>query len=744
MKRFVIILFCFVLIFSYSDIRVCAKKTEEQKTEAKKEEKKTTEEKKSDSKASPSKTVYFVGDSRMLGMAHTEKGYNNAQDIPKVKADKNGAGGYGWSDDKYRWYFGYVGGNITWKEYTKEVKGDGIRNWGDVVIKKMPKKPSVKDTKIEVVYMLGANNGKSTGINDCTAVKNISALKRVDHVYVVSCLQFKSDASNAELFDKDGWNTRLKNYCTGDATKIENVSYLDIYNDSDWKDKYLASHKNSAWATDGVHFTSEAYKVIFDCIMKTVDPGQCSAKAVADGSGAKKAGISNEELAKRSGMELENIEKISGYVTIWRVLGYSDAAITGLLNNARQESMWDATCGFHNADDGGYGLFQMTNGDTLKAFAKSDEMQKCTHEKAVPIATECGITTPLCKDGACCIAFLFGTDKGVAKDFKSSGYNGDGYLKKRNALLSKSSWQKVEGYNGKNYAIRTKIAAGDTKTIPYVEKVPLVKSLDEFKALTDAHAATDVFNIVYERSDGALYSVQYEGHLGDKSRLHYMQGFMFDGTRHDMTENFLLWLGGSDGGGGASVENLTAENMSDTAKEAANELANTFARNGLFTAEQISNINRNLESVVDISASYTDLSSDELGSLYDWKYNRDKMNEKGSLLWVVRMISMLFGILLTLYSILMYIAYWFDRINNIIDFSLVEMLSFKKLRISDTEEKCTFRARDIKSTEVKTVNHRAIVFITLTGLVFGALIISGVLYTLLLKLVNMVFNAIGV
>lgn len=53
--------------------------------------------------------------------------------------------------------------------------------------------------------------------------------------------------------------------------------------------------------------------------------------------------------------------------------------------------------------------------------------------------------------------------------------------------------------------------------------------------------------------------------------------------------------------------------------------------------------------------------------------------------------------------------------------------------MSETEEECTFRAKNLGKGDRKTVNHRAILFICLIGVAFGVLIISGWFYVVLRK-----------
>ena len=85
----------------------------------------------------------------------------------------------------------------------------------------------------------------------------------------------------------------------------------------------------------------------------------------------------------------------------------------------------------------------------------------------------------------------------------------------------------------------------------------------------------------------------------------------------------------------------------------------------------------------------------------------------------------------TIWVILIYLAYWFDRINNFVDLDLVGIFTLGKLRVSDTVDDFTFKVSALNLSGKKTENHRAILFLCITVILFGVLIISGSLYKLL-------------
>lgn len=126
----------------------------------------------------------------------------------------------------------------------------------------------------------------------------------------------------------------------------------------------------------------------------------------------------------------------------------------------------------------------------------------------------------------------------------------------------------------------------------------------------------------------------------------------------------------------------------------------------------------------------------DLKVLDEWKEDvafRHKNDTHGG----IRTAVALLGILLTLYSVLVYIAYQFDVINNIIDVSLLSIITFGRLRISPEFDKSTFMnhpeggAKGTSKTGQKTVVHKDILIICTIGITIGVLIFSGKLYMMI-------------
>lgn len=143
----------------------------------------------------------------------------------------------------------------------------------------------------------------------------------------------------------------------------------------------------------------------------------------------------------------------------------------------------------------------------------------------------------------------------------------------------------------------------------------------------------------------------------------------------------------------------------------------------------------NIQEIYLDDAQVQNLNGGELSAVTNWKNNVDAIKEETAVQKIFRVGTQLVGILFSVWMLLLYLGFWFDRLNNFFEFSVVEILSFGRLRVSDTEEECTFKATELSKTDVRTVNHRAILTICLIGLAFGVLIITGILYSIISKIV---------
>ena len=134
-------------------------------------------------------------------------------------------------------------------------------------------------------------------------------------------------------------------------------------------------------------------------------------------------------------------------------------------------------------------------------------------------------------------------------------------------------------------------------------------------------------------------------------------------------------------------------------------------------------------------ASKDNLNEQELSALDTWE---DKVEEgKFSFTKVLRVIIVILGILLTMWAIFFYLAYWLDRINNFVDIDFIPLLSLGKFRISEDETEASYGFTDKKRKgKVVTVNHRAVLKIVIVSVGFGCLMITGLIYKLVFWIIS--------
>ena len=180
-------------------------------------------------------------------------------------------------------------------------------------------------------------------------------------------------------------------------------------------------------------------------------------------------------------------------------------------------------------------------------------------------------------------------------------------------------------------------------------------------------------------------------------------------------------------GASTSVSNMTSDERDST--------MTAMSKSGFWTESQISAYCRLTE--IDVNAEWlaeakrANLSQKELYNLTAWEENVEVNRVESILVKGGRRIILFVGILFEIWSILIYLAYWFDRVNNLFYIDAVGLLTFRKLRISQDYADATFSIHDGQKHSVKTVNHRSVLFIAVLGLTLGTLIVSGRMFSIL-------------
>lgn len=148
---------------------------------------------------------------------------------------------------------------------------------------------------------------------------------------------------------------------------------------------------------------------------------------------------------------------------------------------------------------------------------------------------------------------------------------------------------------------------------------------------------------------------------------------------------------------------------------------------------------------VDVSAMLpkdrSSLSQNELENLSSWEDNVKNSKKEYGFIARMRIIVMWVGIIFTIYIFLLYLAYWFDKLNSIIDLDVLSILTFGRLHVAIDDKEANFSLG--KKQDRITVSHKDMIFICLTGLIFGTLLITGTFYKIVANFVNFILRHLG-
>lgn len=162
---------------------------------------------------------------------------------------------------------------------------------------------------------------------------------------------------------------------------------------------------------------------------------------------------------------------------------------------------------------------------------------------------------------------------------------------------------------------------------------------------------------------------------------------------------------------------------------------------GYYTEDQLSSYLRlnevNIQEMFLDSATRESLNQDELTGLSNWQLNIQMQEEEHGFIRFLRTLTMFIGILLVIYSMLLYVSYWVDKTNSVVPIEFLSLLTFGKLHIAGDEEESTF---NLNKEGVRSVNHRNIIFICFVCVFFGFLLITGIFYLIVSGFVNTVLG----
>lgn len=439
--------------------------------------------------------------------------------------------------------------------------------------------------------------------------------------------------------------------------------------------------------------------------------------------------ITDDDLKGLIGCSDEEFTNVKACIPILQTEGYSDAAIAGILGNAWQESGWSPL------QEGGFGLCDSYDSN----FGNTN-----AHSTCAELASETG-TCP-----------VGGSHKYCSKMI----HNVEGVME----AMATASFSNVNSYNdfvGENWDTISKYTLSGTQSSGWsatgasMRKSISITSLDSFKTSSDPVEASSCFALVFEVCAGSIiaFGGSFSNHTFtiDEWNTPYKSiiSSKISGTCGDLAVHEMGSDGSDTRGYKASkvYEWITggAYTPSEAVTDNTKQMATDLAASGFWSEEDLSAFCKLAE--LDIQSLYLDnatrdnLSQSDLANLANWEDNVNNNTREYGFIAILRIIVMWIGIIFTVYILLLYLAYWFDRLNSIIDLDVLSILTFGKLHVAFDEKEANFSLG--KKQDRMTVSHKNMVFICITGLVFGTLLITGTFYKLVAGLVNTILRMIG-
>lgn len=122
------------------------------------------------------------------------------------------------------------------------------------------------------------------------------------------------------------------------------------------------------------------------------------------------------------------------------------------------------------------------------------------------------------------------------------------------------------------------------------------------------------------------------------------------------------------------------------------------------------------------------------------QWGKDVETKKANaILGFFRSVVAFVGILIVVYSVLLYLAYWLDRVNNLFDMRALGVLTLGKLRVSPDDKTSTFNS---EAKEAKLVVHRDMLKVVFIGVFVGVMLLTGKVYWLIGKILYIIKNTI--
>lgn len=446
------------------------------------------------------------------------------------------------------------------------------------------------------------------------------------------------------------------------------------------------------------------------------DPGEegtwaSDESSAADESSAtdeSKADVSTSELAEQARKELgATPEQVAEYKAAWDALtlagtasSLSQEAVAGMFGNSWGECNWNTRVtekGNTGAGFGAYGFTSSSYQHEYQTYSRS-----CGHNSDLVTLTTTSGTFTICPHIECQTMYV----------------------------LSKlqTSWDR--GSCTRDFA---EVCAEFPDTVP--QGMQIYNSYEEFKNCDDCKSAASTFLVIYEKSASVnLLMPKYAGKNDELSNR------SIGSRRATYGEWFIAGFGNE---ARPKYAELAFQIFSGTTikgnKDTATDMAKAMVSAGYWTEEELSEYAKleeiNVDAILE-AASREKLTGENLEGLSWWERNVQDDKATGGLVGWIRKLVQFAGILFIVWVIFIYLAYWFDRINNFFYIDLLSLLTIGFLHMSDTEEECNFKLRDLGKGDRRTVNHKAILEICLLGIFFGVFVVTGAYYKVIMWIIQ--------
>lgn len=401
--------------------------------------------------------------------------------------------------------------------------------------------------------------------------------------------------------------------------------------------------------------------------------------------GTKLAAIIPTKLSNDNNMEKAKCigESAGLIISALRQDGYTDAAIAGVVCNFAYESnldpyLWE---GYSSKRFMLYmsGEKTYTYGPIPRKAYGGCGLGQWTYERHKNLSDYCGTNEPDCV---------------TITDSPWRSVYGQQTVSNENTRLGNSGTQiafliQENSWNGGNAA-----NAGDVN----------IRSLADYKTVTDPELAARLWCACWETPGG--WQTEMVGRSKEATPM------------MDLVASYT--------GGAANSRDSTS-------------LAEQLVSAGYWTEEELSEYARleelNIQAILD-KANRNDLGGEDLEGLSWWERNVKEDKATGGVVGWIRKLVQFFGIAFIIWVIFIYMAYWFDRINNFFYIDMLGILTIGYLHMSDTEEECNFKLRDLGKGDRRTVNHKAILEVCLLGIFFGVFIVTGAYYKVIMWVIQ--------